>query len=85
MQVVIMETITDLFKQLGGGVKVNLSGSHIHMPHIGCQGREPGVDILTIPRSEEHTSELQSHSFISYAVCCLKKKKIRDATTSPPK
>ena len=28
-----------------------------------------------IKRSEEHTSELQSHSFISYAVFCLKKKK----------
>ena len=27
-------------------------------------------------RSEEHTSELQSHSFISYAVFCLKKKTI---------
>src|SRR5213080_5354700 len=27
-------------------------------------------------RSEEHTSELQSHSGISYAVFCLKKKKI---------
>ena len=26
-------------------------------------------------RSEEHTSELQSHSFFSYAVFCLKKKK----------
>ena len=26
-------------------------------------------------RSEEHTSELQSHSFISYSVFCLKKKK----------
>src|ERR1051326_2866347 len=26
-------------------------------------------------RSEEHTSELQSHSFISYAVFCLKKQK----------
>src|ERR1051326_9176341 len=26
-------------------------------------------------RSEEHMSELQSHSFISYAVFCLKKKK----------
>ena len=29
----------------------------------------------SIKRSEEHTSELQSHSFISYAVFCLKKKK----------
>ena len=27
-------------------------------------------------RSEEHTSELQSHSFISYAVFCLKKKNV---------
>ena len=27
-------------------------------------------------RSEEHTSELQSHSFISYAVFCLKKKSV---------
>src|ERR1051326_9272593 len=30
-------------------------------------------------RSEEHTSELQSHSFISYAVFCLKKKKNRNS------
>ena len=29
-------------------------------------------------RSEEHTSELQSQSLISYAVFCLKKKKILD-------
>src|SRR6056300_383101 len=29
-------------------------------------------------RSEEHTSELQSHSEISYAVFCLKKKKTRN-------
>src|SRR5210317_2306028 len=28
-----------------------------------------------LQRSEEHTSELQSHSEISYAVLCLKKKK----------
>src|SRR6186713_3664478 len=31
----------------------------------------------TRSRSEEHTSELQSHSGISYAVFCLKKKKIK--------
>src|SRR5213596_4335754 len=29
----------------------------------------------TSARSEEHTSELQSHGLISYAVFCLKKKK----------
>ena len=33
-----------------------------------------------VKRSEEHTSELQSHSFISYAVFCLKKKKIKTKT-----
>src|ERR1051326_9322086 len=33
-------------------------------------------------RSEEHTSEFQLHSFISYAVFCLKKKKKnQDLTT----
>src|ERR1051326_9458559 len=31
--------------------------------------------ITSARRSEEHTSEFQSHSFISYAVFCLKKKK----------
>ena len=33
------------------------------------------LKILDDLRSEEHTSELQSHSFSSYAVFCLKKKK----------
>ena len=36
--------------------------------------RVKGLD-LGADRSEEHTSELQSHSEISYAVFCLKKKK----------
>ena len=31
--------------------------------------------IIEEVRSEEHTSELQSHWYISYAVFCLKKKK----------
>src|ERR1051326_9357013 len=35
----------------------------------------PWKDRIAHVRSEEHTSELQSHSFISYAVFCLKKKK----------
>src|SRR3546814_2917824 len=35
------------------------------------------------PRSEEHTSELQSLMRISYAVFCLKKKKINKTTTPP--
>src|SRR3546814_5401203 len=35
---------------------------------------DPGRDYTDIPRSEEHTSELQSLMRISYAVFCLKKK-----------
>src|SRR5213596_4259118 len=34
-------------------------------------------------RSEEHTSELQSHGLISYAVFCLKKKKKQNTKNSP--
>src|ERR1051326_9296612 len=37
-------------------------------------GDRPGAGSKGSTRSEEHTSELQSHSFISYAVFCLKKK-----------
>src|SRR3546814_2146295 len=37
---------------------------------VGCGG-----GLLSEPRSEEHTSELQSLMRISYAVFCLKKKK----------
>src|ERR1051326_6107877 len=50
------------------GVIAPSSDSHIEfevwMPLAGWNGR----------RSEEHTSELQSHSFISYALFCFKKK-----------
>src|SRR5210317_283378 len=42
-----------------------------------------GTRSPTRPRSEEHTSELQSHSEISYAVFCLKKKKQRANRSSP--
>src|SRR3546814_1304375 len=35
------------------------------------------VGVALADRSEEHTSELQSLMRISYAVCCLKKKKYR--------
>src|SRR3546814_5412173 len=37
------------------------------------------TDPLTIERSEEHTSELQSLMRISYAVFCLNKKTILDS------
>src|SRR3546814_6891394 len=42
-------------------------------------GASPGAQK---PRSEEHTSELQSLMRISYAVFCLKKKKTEKQTTN---
>src|SRR3546814_10579700 len=41
-------------------------------------GQRPTTDVRRRPRSEEHTSELQSLMRISYAVFCLKKKKQTD-------
>src|ERR1051326_9601975 len=35
-------------------------------------------------RSEEHTSELQSHSFISYPAFCLKKKTVTHSAATLP-
>src|SRR3546814_3715550 len=38
---------------------------------------------ISVDRSEEHTSELQSLMRISYAVFCLKKKKKKNHNTNP--
>src|SRR3546814_9599173 len=57
-------------------------------PHVvGCrvenQKFEHGLfSVLSRLRSEEHTSELQSLMRISYAVFCLKKKKILRTTNN---
>src|SRR3546814_7398342 len=42
------------------------------------ESRPLGWNNTLFPRSEEHTSELQSLMRISYAVFCLKKKKPKD-------
>src|SRR3546814_8162274 len=44
-------------------------------------GGHPGRQAQKSPRSEEHTSELQSLMRISYAVFCLKKKRKKKTTT----
>src|SRR3546814_4073439 len=48
-----------------------------HACHWDCRSGRPGF----CPRSEEHTSELQSLMRISYAVFCLKKKKTNTIST----
>src|SRR3546814_1324762 len=45
-------------------------------------GQVPREDLPVTIRSDEHTSELQSLMRISYAVFCLKKKKIDTHTVS---
>ena len=53
-----------------------LIGSRFDFDRFGLLPRaSPRQADLIITRSEEHTSELQSQSTISYAVFCLKKKK----------
>src|SRR3546814_12690081 len=51
-------------------VYITLDGRNLHIIDL------PGLYDLKATRSEEHTSELQSLMRNSYAVFCLKKKKI---------
>src|SRR3546814_4560952 len=46
------------------------------------KGLRSGPADAGVPRSEEHTSELQSLMRISYAVFCLKKKKKKNSHNS---
>src|SRR3546814_6111139 len=47
------------------------------VPLLFETGGDRRCDVTVVVRSEEHTSELQSLMRISYAVFCLKKKKIQ--------
>src|SRR3546814_6576692 len=58
----------------GGGHVVDLAGAVRPAQVIFCHRCSPLVFRRWRPRSEEHTSELQSLMRISYAVFCLKKK-----------
>src|SRR3546814_15625665 len=63
-----------LHKSLTDRMVKNLSDSQRCLGLLADVMIETGVNLL---RSEEHTSELQSLMRISYAVFCLKKKKIK--------
>src|SRR3546814_2198658 len=64
-----------------GRLRCRDSPRHDDRKRCGRQNRPHGIPVeasihAAISRSEEHTSELQSLMRISYAVFCLKKKKI---------
>src|SRR3546814_10590840 len=54
------------------------AGGRIDAQSLGGGEIDVGVRLAAFPRSEEHTSELQSLMSISYAVFCLKKNKTRN-------
>src|SRR3546814_2274811 len=58
----------------GGGVVVLIRERDDFRVQRECHRRVPSLSKSSEPRSEEHTSELQSLMRISYAVFCLKKK-----------
>src|SRR3546814_6914198 len=70
-----------------GGIRIEAKQRELAVRGIGAVARDDQnppltadrdiatqIDIVDPPRSEEHTSELQSLMRISYAVFCLKKK-----------
>src|SRR3546814_6352264 len=59
-----------------GRVSVTLSATPGHLYKLGAIAVKAGPTVPPDLRSEEHTSELQSLMRTSYAVFCLKKKKI---------
>src|SRR3546814_3868028 len=66
----------------GGGQEGDASLIRALAADLGlASGFDPLDCTMAAPRSEEHTSELQSLMRISYAVFCLKKKNIKDKIT----
>src|SRR3546814_5564819 len=67
----------DSVRGRGGGIRLGKPPADINIGAL-VRHTEEGFNLVDCGnRSEEHTSELQSLMRISYAVFCLKKKKIR--------
>src|SRR3546814_4954534 len=66
------------FQQVTDGDIGGKPDGFVHAMIINMAASAIGLQLTgPVPRSEEHTSELQSLMRISYAVFCLKKKKIK--------
>src|SRR3546814_3607287 len=63
-------------QRLGGSLALAMKGAGQGVQILRVHDVLETVQALRVWRSEEHTSELQSLMRISYAVFCLKKKKI---------
>src|SRR3546814_5054437 len=68
----------------GQKAHVRREGEEAAMDERVVADRRRDAEPLIMLRSEEHTSELQSLMRISYAVFCLKKKKIKTNITQVP-
>src|SRR3546814_19684317 len=60
--------------EVGGRIRLDRRAGRAGRRHQGRGRQQPARSRRPVPRSEEHTSELQSLMRISYAVFCLKKK-----------
>src|ERR1051326_2571870 len=83
----LVEAVRDRVQAECPGASVWLLATHTHSgPDIGGPMSEhpPDPRVTNSIRSEEHTSELQLHSFISYAAFCLKKKITDEHTSALP-
>src|SRR3546814_8115231 len=69
-------------RNMGSGGAVGGRARAMEMDVALCERDFDPVLLEQLPRSEEHTSELQSLMRISYAVFCLKKKKKKHTTPS---
>src|SRR3546814_7289493 len=69
------------------GLSAQMAGNDRHraeLPHRARIAEQYAIEQPPADRSEEHTSELQSLMRISYAVFCLKKKRINQITHNIP-
>src|SRR3546814_2187476 len=69
-KIIVRESIDDIYRDFTGHVA---EGRQMSLPEVDSVARGR---VWSGQRSEEHTSELQSLMRISYAVFCLKKKKL---------